>query len=113
MYKFLRNNCEALYDPETQVVQEVPWNFAKFIIDGSTGQVVSYYNPRISPLSLRQEIEAMLTKGAPYEAKDLPEGLGGFAPLPKDLSGADKSGCATSAVPSGKTTSESAVQRSS
>lgn len=82
----------------------MPWNFAKFIIDGTTGQVVSYYNPRISPLSLRQEIEAMVSKGAVYEPADLPEGLGGFAPLPKDLSGVDKSGCATSSAPASKTT---------
>jgi glutathione peroxidase len=56
VYKFLRNNATALYDPENEVVQEVPWNFSKFIVDGTTGQVVSYYNPRVSPLSLRAEI---------------------------------------------------------
>ena len=59
----------------------MPWNFAKFIVDGSTGLVVSYYNPRISPLSLRTEIEAMLSKGTPYEPKEVPYGLGGTSPL--------------------------------
>ena len=34
VYKFLRNNTEALYDPEKNIAQEVPWNFAKFIVDG-------------------------------------------------------------------------------
>ena len=37
VYKYLRHNTEALYDAENDVVQEVPWNFSKFIIDGHTG----------------------------------------------------------------------------
>ena len=66
----------------------MPWNFAKFIVDGQTGQVVSYYNPRISPLSLRTEIEAMLSKGAPYEHREIPNGLGGMSPiLDSDMTG--------------------------
>ena len=71
-YKFLRHNTEALYDAENEIVQEVPWNFAKFLIDGTTGQVVSYYNPRVSPLSLRTEIETICSRGAPYVHKDYP-----------------------------------------
>ena len=66
VYKFLRHNSEALYDAENNVIGEVPWNFSKFLVDGSTGLVVSYYNPRVSPLSLRSEIEAMVSKGDPY-----------------------------------------------
>jgi glutathione peroxidase len=37
VYRYLRYNTEALYDPENDVVQEVPWNFSKFLIDGATG----------------------------------------------------------------------------
>jgi hypothetical protein len=40
----------------------VPWNFSKFLLDGHTGQVVSYYNPRVSPLSLRKEIESIIKR---------------------------------------------------
>ena len=73
MYKFLRNNTEALYDPENDVVQEVPWNFAKFILDGVTGQVVSYYNPRISPLSLRKEIEGIIQRNTEKYGSFIPK----------------------------------------
>lgn len=62
VYRFLRYNTEALYDPENDVVQEVPWNFSKFLIDGATGQVVSFNIPRISPLQMRPEIEAIIKK---------------------------------------------------
>jgi glutathione peroxidase len=62
VYKYLRYNTEALYDPENDVVQEVPWNFSKFIVDGHTGQVISYYNPRVSPHSLRKEIESIIKR---------------------------------------------------
>jgi glutathione peroxidase len=37
VYKFLRHNTNELFDQENEVVQEVPWNFAKFLVDGSTG----------------------------------------------------------------------------
>ncbi len=71
VYRFLRYNTEALYDPENDIVQEVPWNFTKFLIDGSTGQVVTFNVPRISPLQLRGDIEALLKKNGnegPYQA---------------------------------------------
>ena len=71
VYRFLRYNTEALYDPENDIVQEVPWNFTKFLIDGSTGQVVTFNVPRISPLQLRGDIEALLKKNGnegPYLA---------------------------------------------
>jgi hypothetical protein len=42
----------------------VPWNFSKFLIDGATGQVVSFNIPRISPLQMRPEIEAILKKNS-------------------------------------------------
>ncbi len=33
VYKFLRSNSE-LFDAKKQEVKEIPWNFAKFIVDG-------------------------------------------------------------------------------
>ena len=74
----MRQNTKALYDPEQDVIQEVPWNFAKFILDGSTGQVVSYYIPRIAPLTLRREIESLCAKGDPYVPNPNPPQFGGL-----------------------------------
>ena len=37
VYKFLRHTTEALQDVESGEVGEVPWNFAKFLVDGATG----------------------------------------------------------------------------
>ena len=62
MYKYLRYNTEALYDAENDLVQEVPCKFSKFIVDGVTGEVISYNNPRMSLLSLRKEIESVVKR---------------------------------------------------
>lgn len=77
IYRFLRYNTEALYDPENDIVQEIPWNFTKFLIDGSTGQVVTFNVPRISPLQLRPEIEAIIKKNSNKP----------FAPIDMDFGG--------------------------
>lgn len=58
LFKFLRIHSE-LHDKTKKEVKEIPWNFAKFLVN-SKGQVVSYHNPRIDPLSMVQEIEALL-----------------------------------------------------
>ena len=58
VYKYLRSNSE-LYDPETKTANEIPWNFAKFLVN-TEGKVVSYHGPRVNPLSLVPEIEKML-----------------------------------------------------
>lgn len=73
VYKYLRYNTEALYDAENDVVQEVPWNFSKFIVDGVTGQVISYYNPRVSPLSLRKEIESIVKRNTEEHGEFVPK----------------------------------------
>lgn len=93
VYKYLRQNTEALNDQEG-IVGEVPWNFSKFIVDGQTGQVFSYYNPRVSPLSLRNEIEVMLNRGDPYVPPANPIAFGGLKLSPQDLAAAaTNSGC--------------------
>jgi hypothetical protein len=99
VYKFLRFNSEQLYDAENNVAGEVPWNFSKFIVDGQTGQVFSYYNPRVSPLSLRNEIETLLNKGAPYLAPENPVSFGGLKVTPADVTSAafGASGCGAGA----------------
>ena len=58
IYKFLRLNSE-LYDQKKQEVKDIPWNFAKFIVN-EKGQVVSFHQPSEEPLSLVDEIEKVL-----------------------------------------------------
>ena len=57
-YQFLRRHS-SLYDQQKQVASEIPWNFAKFLVD-KHGQVVNYYEPIVEPESLIPEIEKML-----------------------------------------------------
>ena len=42
-YKFLRYHS-SLFNSETGMAGEIPWNFAKFLLDGD-GHVVNYYDP--------------------------------------------------------------------
>ena len=58
VYKYLRSNSE-LYDKKKKEVKEVPWNFAKFIVD-EHGHVVSYHNPKVEVITMIDEIERML-----------------------------------------------------
>lgn len=55
VYRYLRNNSE-LYDSKTKEAREIPWNFAKFIVDRN-GKVVSYHNPKVDPIDLYKAIE--------------------------------------------------------
>ena len=58
VYKFCRNNS-SLYDPVKKVAGEIPWNFAKFVVD-KNGKVVSYHPPTTDPNTLKPNIEALL-----------------------------------------------------
>ena len=58
VYQFLRHNSE-LFDPNKGTVNEIPWNFAKFLVDRE-GNVIKYFNPRVEPFSIRNDIEALL-----------------------------------------------------
>ena len=55
VFKFLRCHSKELYDADKKMAGEVPWNFAKWIVD-KEGQVVSYHTPREDPLSLEPAI---------------------------------------------------------
>lgn len=44
VFKYCRINSELL-DSKKMEVKEIPWNFAKFLLNAE-GKVVSYYNPR-------------------------------------------------------------------
>lgn len=59
VFKFLRCHSKELYNEEAKTAGEVPWNFAKWLIN-SDGRVVSYHTPREDPLTLEPTIQAML-----------------------------------------------------
>ena len=58
IYQFLRMNS-PLYNAEEKKASEIPWNFAKFLVN-KDGEVVHYHGPRDNPLSFQDEIEKML-----------------------------------------------------
>ena len=58
VFKFLRRNS-PLYDEQKDEVKNIPWNFAKFLVN-SEGQVVDYYNPKQNPEVCVPKIEEML-----------------------------------------------------
>ena len=58
VYQYLRMNSE-LFDAEKGTAKEIPWNFAKFLVD-SEGHVKSYYGPKTSPEEIRPDINNLL-----------------------------------------------------
>ena len=58
VFKFCRRHS-PLYDPATETMKNIPWNFAKFLID-ENGQVVEYYNPKQNPEVCVPKIEELL-----------------------------------------------------
>jgi glutathione peroxidase len=50
VFKFLRYDS-VFHNVITKRTEEVPWNFAKFLVD-SEGKVVNYYDPQREPLEL-------------------------------------------------------------
>jgi len=58
-------DCEPLYAflkaQKGEVLgAEIKWNFAKFLVDGRTGQVVHRYVPTTSPSAIEPDILALL-----------------------------------------------------
>ena len=62
VYKFLRNGSTDLYDEKKKECKEIPWNFAKFIVN-SDGKVISYHNPKVDPFDLDKNIKEQLSRG--------------------------------------------------
>lgn len=58
IFQYLRSHS-ALYDPATGTAAVIPWNFAKFLVDGS-GKVQKYYKPTDDLEVVRKDIEALL-----------------------------------------------------
>ena len=60
VYKFLRTTSE-LWREKGQVAKNIPWNFAKFVIN-SEGKVVGYFDPKQEPKDCVEMIEKLLEK---------------------------------------------------
>ena len=61
VYKFLRSGSTDLYDEKKKEAKEIPWNFAKFIVNRD-GKVISYHNPKVDPVDLVKNIEEQLSR---------------------------------------------------
>lgn len=60
IFKYLRRNSE-LWDEKTQTMQNIPWNFGKFLVD-EEGHVQAYYGPKVNPLQMMDKVDEMLEK---------------------------------------------------
>jgi len=58
MYHFLKR-YSPLYRETCDTVLPIPWNFGKFLID-KAGRVVDFQGPTVLPLSMEQQIRAIL-----------------------------------------------------
>jgi glutathione peroxidase len=54
VYRYLRFNSE-LYNKNKNIVAEIPWNFAKFLINRD-GKVASFHQPKELPEELESKI---------------------------------------------------------
>lgn len=59
VFKQLRKKTKCFTNPNTGKIKNIPWNFAKFILD-ENGEVVIYSNPLQSLYKSIDEIEAIL-----------------------------------------------------
>jgi len=51
----------SLYDEETGEIEDVPWNFAKFLVSGE-GEVLKYYTPTTDTEVIEEDIEKYLSE---------------------------------------------------
>ena len=58
VYKYLRYNSE-LHDAKTGKSKEIPWNFAKFVVD-KEGHVVKYFAPTQKVSETEDLVRSML-----------------------------------------------------
>lgn len=58
VYQYLRQNSE-LFDAKSGQSKQIPWNFAKFLIDRN-GKVIKFYSSEIKPNTFKQEIIDLL-----------------------------------------------------
>ncbi|CAB9500584.1 Phospholipid hydroperoxide glutathione peroxidase [Seminavis robusta] len=49
--------------PEEDGSIDIPWNFAKFLVD-SSGKPIKRYSPKTAPVDIKPDIEALLKEGS-------------------------------------------------
>ena len=59
VFKHLRKNTPEFQNSSTGKVRNIPWNFAKFIINGN-GEILHYVHPRKSLYKMIDHIEISL-----------------------------------------------------
>jgi len=58
VFRYLRANTD-LYDPKANLIQEVPWNFTKFLVNRD-GKVIRYYGPGDAPSKMEEDVKNLL-----------------------------------------------------
>jgi glutathione peroxidase len=59
IYKYLKSNSTQMNTPNG--LRNVPWNFGKFLVDRDA-KVVGFYEPKVKPKDMLNDIEALLRK---------------------------------------------------
>lgn len=59
IYQFLKKDTNLYDEKKKAKVSDVPWNFAKFLVD-KDGQVVKFYAPGIPPFDIKDDIVKLL-----------------------------------------------------
>jgi glutathione peroxidase len=58
VFKYLRTHSE-LHDPATGLTKEIPWNFAKFLLD-KEGNVIKFFHPTVEPKNFETDVQKLL-----------------------------------------------------
>lgn len=58
VFSFLRAN--SILGESSTSAKKIPWNFGKFLIDGKTGKVHSYFSPKEEPNKALDSLLALL-----------------------------------------------------
>lgn len=59
VFRWLRTHSE-LYNKSTDEANLILWNYGKFLVNGTTGEVVKYLGPQQEPKDFETEIRALL-----------------------------------------------------
>jgi len=60
VYSFLKENAPGGGFLGSLLGKDIKWNFAKYLVRGSDGTVVNSYQPPTSPMSIENDIVALL-----------------------------------------------------
>lgn len=58
LFQYLRNHG-PLFDPKTNTAKVIPWNFAKFLVNGQ-GEVVRFFMPGDPISDIRKAVEELI-----------------------------------------------------